>query len=81
MRDNKEFPVAISKYITNNQIKNMVGDGFVLLVDIFQTSSFKTVMNEKFIKTLIDDLEFISDEITFNSIIFILISISFECDK
>lgn len=79
MRANAELPVAISKYITQTKVKEMVGDGFVLLVDIFQSNSFKSVINQKFIKALIDDLEYISDEVTFNSIIFILISLSFDC--
>jgi len=35
MKENKDFPLAISIYITETAIEDMIGDGYVLLVEIF----------------------------------------------
>jgi hypothetical protein len=43
-------------------------------------SSFKSVTNEHFIKTLFDHFEFINDDETFNAIVKILINISNETE-
>lgn len=36
MKENKDFPLAISTYIVQTDIYDMIGDGYVLLVEIFQ---------------------------------------------
>lgn len=35
MRENDNFPIAISQYLTLTKVTDMIGDGYVLLVDIF----------------------------------------------
>ncbi len=56
MKENKDFPNALSEYLINTKIQDLVGDGFILLVEIFSTTNFKSVSNDKFINVLFDDL-------------------------
>lgn len=64
----------------------MVGDGFILLTQIFKASNFKKVTNgmvikiivEKFIGVLFDSFEFIEDEEIFKAVVAILVKISNE---
>lgn len=81
MRGNKNFPKAICSYLTKTGIENLEGDGFILLVEIFQTSAFKDVADEDFINALFNSFEYIKDEKVFLSIVNILISISFDFKK
>jgi hypothetical protein len=78
MRDNQNFPLAISKYISETNIKNQEGSAYLLLVEIFSTQNFSKVTNEKFVNSLLDALAEIADEKIFTAIILILITISAE---
>ncbi|KAL4453071.1 hypothetical protein ABPG74_015302 [Tetrahymena malaccensis] len=79
MRENEKFPIAISQYIIKTQkLEDLVGEAFLLLIDIFQVSSFKSVTNQAFIERLFDMLQIINDEETFHAIIKIFINISYE---
>jgi hypothetical protein len=81
MRENENFPKAISKYLTQTKIDNLEGDGFTLLVEIFQTSAFKDVATDDFINALFNSLEHIKEERVFLAIVNILVSISFNHDS
>jgi len=50
-QNNKKFPTAIGEYITKNKPNEVYGDAFVILADIFISSSFKEV-NYYFIKLI-----------------------------
>lgn len=78
MKANINFPKAIVKYIVQTEPKKLEGDCFVLLAEIFLTSSFKEVTNDDFIRVLFNALDFIAEEQVFTSIVFILISMSAE---
>jgi hypothetical protein len=41
---NKKFPLALSEYIIKNKPNDVSGDAFVLLGEIFVSSSFKEVL-------------------------------------
>jgi len=81
MKDDPLFPKAITQYITRTNIKNLEGDGFLLLVRLFDSSSFKDVSKDAFVRALFDDLEYIKEENVFNSIVAILIAIANEAPK
>lgn len=78
MRENENFPKAIVKYLTQTEINDLEGDGFVLLIEIFQASTFKAVANDDFINALFNSLEHIKEEKVFLSIVNILVSISYD---
>jgi len=78
MRENTNFPKAIAQYISKTQLKDLEGDGFILLVEIFQTSAFKDVTSDPFVEALFESLEYIKDEKVFLCIVHILISISYD---
>ena len=78
MRENENFPKAISKYLTKTKINDLEGDGFILLIEIFQTSTFKDIANESFIDALFNSLEHIKEEKVFLAIVNILVSVSYD---
>jgi uncharacterized protein YdiU (UPF0061 family) len=78
IKNNPNFPKAISHYIVNSDKKNLSGDAFFLLSDFYQTSSFKDVTNEEFMKALFDGLGIITDEDNFNAIVKIMTQINYE---
>jgi len=78
LTSNKKFPMALSEYITKNKPSDVSGDAFVLLGEIFITSSFKEVTTKKFVNSIFDAVSIIDDEDVFNSIVLILTQINFE---
>lgn len=78
MRENTNFPKAIANYLSKTKLKDLEGDGFILLVEIFQTSAFKDVTSDAFVEALFESLEYIKDEKVFLCIVHILISISYD---
>ena len=78
MRENENFPKAISKYLTKTKINDLEGDGFILLIEIFQTSNFKEIINEGFVDALFNSLEHIKEEKVFLAIVNILVSVSYD---
>jgi len=78
MRENTSFPKAIVQYISSNPIKELEGDGFLLLVEIFQASSFKDVATDAFINALFESFEHLRVQEIYLAIISIIISISYE---
>lgn len=76
MKANSKFPVAIAKYIAETTVKDLEGDGFVLLAEIFDTTQFKEVSDEKFVVSMFNSLGFIKDEDIFYAIVKIIVSIS-----
>lgn len=45
MKESTNFPIAIYQYLTTIEIKDMEGDGFVLLTQIFDAAHFSNVTN------------------------------------
>jgi len=78
MRENTSFPKALVEYITKTPTKSLEGDGYILLIEIFQTSTFKDVTSIEFIGALFNSLEYIKEEKMFLSIVFIIVTISSE---
>jgi len=78
MRENTSFPKAISNYLTTTKIDDLEGDGFILLIEIFQTSTFKDIATDEFINALFNSLEHIKEEKVFLAIVNILVSISYD---
>lgn len=70
--DNQKFPEAIIQYLEGTELKDIAGDAFVLLVNVFNDQSIDK-MSDKFVKQLIDSMEFITDDHTTNALISILI--------
>ena len=58
--NNQKFPSAIVKYLESTDLKDMAGDAFILLVNVFNDSTIDFV-SEKFVRQLITALEFITD--------------------
>jgi hypothetical protein len=56
--NNVKFPDAIIKYLESTDMKDMAGDAFILLVNVFNDQSIDRT-NDKFVKQLIDSLTFI----------------------
>lgn len=46
MREDINFPKAIATYIQKTKLENLQDDSFILLVEIFSTTSFNQVTNE-----------------------------------
>jgi len=61
-------------------LKDMAGDAFILLVNVFNDSTIDFV-SEKFIKQLISALEFITDINTQNALVSILVVICAAHEK
>jgi len=81
MRENTNFPKAITKYLSTAGVKELEGDGFILLVEIFQASSFKDVASEAFINTIFEVFPILNDEAIWLALISILVSISNESES
>lgn len=80
MRENTEFPKAIVKYISTTEIKNLEGDGFLLLIEIFDPEKFKEVADDKFVDALFNGIEYIKDENVVLCIVNIMINISCQTE-
>lgn len=78
LRSNPKFPLALSKYLVETQLKDLEGGGFILLVEIFSSKGFKEVSTLPFVKSLLDSLDFIQDEKIYLSVVNILMNISIE---
>lgn len=78
IKNNPNFPKTISNYIITSDKKALSGDAFFLLSDFYQTTSFKDVTNEEFMKALFDGLGIITDEDNFNAIVKIMTQINYE---
>lgn len=81
MKSHEKFPLALSKYLVSTKLQDLEAGGFILLVEIFSSKGFKDVASEKFVKTLLDSLDYIQDEKIYLSIVNILMSISEESVK
>ena len=62
----------IIQYLENTELKDMAGDAFVLLVNVFNDSTLER-MSDKFVRQLIQALEFITDDNTINALVSILV--------
>jgi len=78
MRENTDFPKALSKYLSTTEVKDLEGDGFLLLVEIFQASSFSDVTSDAFVNSLFNSFTYLQNEAIYLAIIHILICISYE---
>jgi Protein of unknown function (DUF2013) len=78
--ENQRFPDAIIQYLESTELKDMAGDAFVLLVNVFNDQSIDK-MSDKFVKQMIDSMEFITDESTTNALISILVVLCAAYEK
>ena len=78
--NNQNFPGAIIEYLEATELRDVAGDAFILLVNVFKDSSVDKV-SQKFVGQLIKALEFIEDEGTQNALISILILLCCAMDK
>ncbi|TNV79018.1 hypothetical protein FGO68_gene2123 [Halteria grandinella] len=78
--ENQRFPEAIIQYLEGTELKDMAGDAFVLLVNVFNDQSIDK-MSDKFVRQLIDSMEFITDENTTHALISILVILCAAYEK
>lgn len=78
--ENSKFPEAIMKYLEITEIKDLAGDAFVLLVNVYNDSSIDKT-SEKFVKRLIEAMSFITDEATLNALVSILVILCSAYEK
>jgi len=62
------FPGALVNYMETTELKDLAGDAFILLVNLFDDKTVK-VATPAFVKKLIDSIEFIVDEDTVHAIV------------
>lgn len=77
---NAKFPDAIINYLEKTDMKDMSGDAFILLVNVFNDQSIDR-SSEKFVKQLIDSLNFITDDQTINALVSILVILCSAYEK
>lgn len=78
--NNAKFPEAIIKYLESTDMKDMAGDAFILLVNVFNDQSIEKT-SEKFVKQLIDSMNFITDDQTINALVSILVILCSAYEK
>ena len=61
-------------------MKDMAGDAFILLVNVFNDQSIEKT-SEKFVKQLIDSMNFITDDQTINALVSILVILCSAYEK
>lgn len=77
--NNQKFPGAIVRYLEGTDLKDVAGDSFVLLVNVFNDQTIDLV-TEQFLSKLVASLEFITDDSTLNALVsvFVLVCASHE---
>jgi len=78
--NNSKFPEAIIQYLEMTDIKDLAGDAFVLLVNVFNDQSIDKA-SEKFLKRLIESMNFITDDSTLNALVSILVILCSAYEK
>ena len=78
--NNIKFPEAIIKYLEMTDIKDLAGDAFVLLVNVFNDQSIDRT-TEKFVKRLIESMNYITDDATLNALVSILVILCSAYEK
>jgi len=68
------FPGALVKYLESTELKDLAGDAFILLVNLFDDKTVKCA-TIPFIKKLIDSIPYIVDENTVYALISILVCV------
>jgi len=68
------FPPALVKYLESTELKDLAGDAFILLVNLFDEKSIESATPE-FVQKLIDSIPFIVDENTLNALLSILVCV------
>ena len=72
---NLKFPKSIIHYLEITELKELAGDAFILLINIFDEDRMEEMISEGFVQKLQSALEFIDDDSTLNSLISILVCI------
>ena len=82
LRMNTDFPLAISQHIEITEMDKLRGDPFILLAAIFHSSTLnlKSIIAAPFIDKLLTSLPHFQNDQILQSIIFILISLSYDMD-
>jgi hypothetical protein len=83
LKENTDLPKVLHDYLTTTQTGHISDDVFYLLALIFNPESFKSLVDEDFIKSIFDGLDVIKDEDNHYSIVKILtlINSDFEHKK
>lgn len=68
------FPAALVKYLETTDLKDLAGDAFILLVNLFDEKSIRAA-TPGFIQKLIDSIPFIVDENTLHALLSILVCV------
>ena len=68
-----KFPQTLVTYLENTELKDLAGDAFILLINIFDEDSTPSLISNAFVEKLMTSLEFIEDDSTLNSLISILV--------
>jgi len=78
--ENAKFPEAIMKYLEMTEVKDLAGDAFVLLVNVYNDSSIDKT-SEAFVKKLIETMNYITDVPTLNALVSILVILCSAYEK
>ena len=78
IQSNKDFAKAIVVHINEGDKSKISDNGFYLLTQLFNKSSYKEELNEDFIKAMFEGLGIVREEDILNAIVVILIDINFE---
>jgi hypothetical protein len=78
--ENAKFPEAIMQYLEMTEVKDLAGDAFVLLVNVYNDSSIDKT-SEAFVKKLIETMNYITDVPTLNALVSILVILCSAYEK
>ena len=78
--ENAKFPEAIMQYLEMTEVKDLAGDAFVLLVNVYNDSSIEKT-SEAFVKKLIETMNYITDVPTLNALVSILVILCSAYEK
>jgi Protein of unknown function (DUF2013) len=68
------FPAALVKYLESTDLKDLAGDAFILLVNLFDEKTIQSATPE-FVQKLIDSIPFIVDENTLHALLSIMVCV------
>ena len=60
-------------YLTTTELKDLCGDAFILLINIYNDETFPPLVTDKFVTTLAASLPFIEDDGVLHGLLSILV--------
>ena len=69
---NLKFPEAVVKYLELTPLEQIVGDAFILFINIYDDNTTPELISESFIDKITTSMNYIHDENTLHSLVSIL---------